>query len=101
MNRPGEDSHGFRAFAERSALADASKDRAVAVNISELAFTWRQQVRDPEPWRSFSLKDFRRLGQKYGVTWVVLERGNTKIQPGAGGLPCPFENIAVLVCRVE
>ena len=101
MSRPGEDSHGFRAFAERSMLVDWVKDRAVAADIPELASTWRQQVRDQEPWRDFGLEDFRRLRQKYGVTWVVLERGNTKIQPGAGGLPCPFENTAVLVCRVE
>ena len=68
MNRPGEDSHGFRAFAERSMLADGVKDRAVAANIPELAYVWREQVRDLEPWRDFGLEDFRRLRQKYGVT---------------------------------
>jgi len=101
MNRPGEDSHGFRAFAERSMLADAVKDRGVAANIPALAPTWQEQVRDQEPWRDFRLEDFRRLKQKYGVTWVVLEHGNTRIQPRAAGFSCPFENGAVMVCRIE
>src|SRR5437879_2882229 len=46
MARPGEDSHGFRAFAERSMLADWVKDRAVSALAPELAPTWREQVRD-------------------------------------------------------
>ncbi len=101
MNRPGEDSHGFRAFAERSMLADGVKDRAVAANVPELACVWREQVRDLEPWRDFGLEDFRRLRKKYGVAWVVLERGNTRVPPGVAGLPCPFANQAVRVCQVE
>ena len=117
MARPGEDSHGFRAFAERSMLADWVKDRAVSALAPELAPTWREQVRDLgiseiragatlDRWRDFGPDDFRRLQKKYGVSWVVLERPT---EAGAAlasrrdprELPCPYANSVVMVCRVE
>ncbi len=104
--RPGEDAHGFRAFAERGMLSDWVKDRAVAALEAGLAYPWRQQIRDqgvmelsPEGkhdrWRQFGANDFRRLKRLYGVDWVVLERGH------ASSLPCPYANAVVLVCRIE
>ena len=101
MDLPGEDSHGFRFFAERSMLADGVKDRAATAIFPGLAYTWRQQVRDQESWREFSLEDFRRLKRKYGVNWIVLERNGPRVRPGDPGLPCPFTNDAVAVCRIE
>ncbi len=101
MKRAGEDSRGFRAFAERSMLADAVKDSAVAANFPELADAWLDQVRSRERWREFTAEDFRGLRRKYGVTWVVLERRADPRSPGAAGLPCPYANDAVMVCRVE
>jgi len=101
MKRPGEDSHGFRAFAERSMLADGVKDSAVAANFPELAYAWRDQVRSTERWREFKAEDFRRLRRNYGVTWVVLERRRAGAAPGAAGLPCPYANADIMVCRIE
>jgi len=34
------------------------------------------------------------LRQKYGVTWVVVE------VPGPTGMDCPYQNVAVKVCRI-
>ncbi len=99
MLRPGEDSHGFRAFAERSMLADWVKDRAVAALNPDLAYTWREQVRDREHWQDFCTANFRRLRQKYQVSWVVLEGGSPA--PASAGLPCPYVNGAVMVCRIQ
>lgn len=103
MRRPGEDSHGFRSFAERSMLADWVKDRAVSALEPDLAPVWRQQVRDRERWREFGAEDFRRLKEKYGVSWVVLERSQTSpARTGKlGGLSCPYANTVVSVCRIE
>jgi hypothetical protein len=95
MERPGEDFHGFRGLAERSMLVDWVKDRSVAAAFPELAPAWLGQMRDTEKWRQFTTADFRRLRQKYGVTWVVLER------PGVAELDCPYENERVKVCRIE
>jgi hypothetical protein len=95
MQRPGEDFHSFRALAERSALADYSKDPAVATQVPRLAPRWQKEVTAQEGWRHFELKDFQGLKEKFGVNWVVLER------PGVAGLACPYENTAVLVCRIE
>ena len=95
MERPGEDFHGFRALAERSMMADWVKDRSVAALFPQLAYTWREQMRDLDKWPEFRREDFLRLRAKYGVTWVVLE------QPGGPALPCPFANERVRVCRVE
>ncbi len=95
MYRPGEGVRGFRAFAERSMLADWVKDRAVTQLEPGLAYQWRQEVRDRQRWQNFSTDDFRRLREYYGVGWVVLER-SAKVD-----LPCPYANEAVMVCKVE
>ncbi|MBI3669147.1 MAG: hypothetical protein HY237_05145 [Acidobacteria bacterium] len=131
--RPGEDAHGFRAFAERSMLSDWVKDRAVAAIDPGLAYPWRQQMRDlgivslsaegaHDRWPQFGPEDFRRLKRLYGVSWVLLERSPARAPAAAdaaargapaasdptatparpvAGLPCPYANAAVLVCRIE
>lgn len=101
MRRPGEDWHGFRAFAERSMLADGVKDWAVAALTPELADQWQQQTQDLAGWEHFQRDDFLRLKRKYGVTWVVLERSRVGSAPAGAGLVCPFTNDAVAVCRIE
>jgi hypothetical protein len=95
MRRPGEDFHSFRALAERSAMADYSKDPAVATQVPRLALRWQKEVTAQEGWHHFQTRDFQRLKEEFGVNWVVLER------PGVAGLACPYENSAVLVCRIE
>lgn len=97
MALPGEDQHGFRALAERSMLADAMKDSGAVTMFPDLpvADHWREQVRAQDGWKHFQIEDFRRLKDRYGVSWVVLER------PGVLGLTCPYQNDRLLVCRVE
>jgi hypothetical protein len=90
----GEDENGFRCRAQRSRLADGVKDNGVVSMFPPLADEWWAQVHAETPWKSFRLEDFRRLKDKYGAGWVVLQ------QPGISGLDCPFENSTVRVCRV-
>jgi len=95
MSIPGEDENGFRAIAQRSMLADAGKDGGVVTMFPGLAEEWLRQVEAQRGWKTFRMEDFRRLKQEYGVNWVVLQR------PSALDLDCPYENAAVLVCRVQ
>jgi len=90
---PGEDQICFRCLAQRSRLADASKDNGVVSMFPPLAEKWWEQVKAQTPWKSLSLEDFARLRQKYGVSWVVVQ------QPGVNGLDCAYQNVAVQVCR--
>jgi hypothetical protein len=94
MRSPGEDQHGFRAMAERSRLADRVKDSGAVTMFPALAPSWLEQVNSEQGWKSFGAEDFKRLHQKYGVNWVVLQ------QPGIAGMQCPYRNPAVLVCLV-
>jgi len=95
MRRPGEDFHGFRALAERSVLADAAKDSAVATQVPRLALRWRDEVEAQRGWENFGPADFQRLKTRYGVNWVVVER------PGPSDMQCPYENGIVRVCMLE
>jgi len=95
MEVAGEDQHGFRAIAERSRLADNVKDSGAVTMFPALAETWREQVRAQAGWIDFKTDNFRRLKEKFGVNWVVLQK------PGVPSLNCPYQNNAVLVCRVE
>jgi hypothetical protein len=94
MELPGEDYHSFRALAQRSELADAIKDAAVATQVPELAPAWQQQVEAASGWRHFRRDDFLRLQREFGVDWIMV-RG-----AGADGLVCPYRNEAVAVCRL-
>ena len=76
-------------------LADRIKDSGAVTMFPALAETWSSQVRAQSGWKSFQAADFRRLKEEFGVNWVVLER------PGVSGLSCPYQNKAVLVCRLE
>lgn len=95
MNIPGEDENGFRAVAQRSMLADAIKDSGAVSMFPPLADEWLKQVQAQSGWKTFQSQDFHRLQAEYGVNWVVLQR------PGVASLDCPFQNAAVLVCRVN
>ncbi len=95
MKLPGEDFHGFRAYAERSRLADDVKDPAVVALFPNIGDIWLKQITALKGWNKFGVKDFQRLKQQFGVNWVVLE------QPGVPGLDCPYQNSRVRVCRIE
>ena len=95
MHIPGEDENGFRAVAQRSMLADAVKDSGAVTMFPGNAEEWLRQVQAQKNWNDFQLQDFRNLQSQYGVNWVVLQ------VPGRAGLNCPYQNRAVMVCRIE
>lgn len=94
MQLPGEDTIGFRCLAQRSRLADSSKDSGAVSMFPPLAEDWWTQVQAQTPWKNFRIEDFTRLKNKYGVSWVVVQ------QPGVEGLDCDYQNSAVQVCRI-
>jgi hypothetical protein len=94
MDIAGEDEVGFRCLAERSRLADGVKDNGVVSMFPPLAEDWWEQVQDQSPWKSFGLRDFSRLKEKYGVNWIVVQQGQ------GGALDCAYQNAAVRVCRL-
>lgn len=95
MRVSGEDAIGFRCLAQRSRLADITKDGGVVSMFPPVADEWSQQVQAQTPWKNFQTKDFARLREKYGVSWIVLQ------QPGVAGLECAYENAAVRVCQLR
>jgi hypothetical protein len=94
MQLPGEDTTGFRALAERSRLADSSKDSGAVSMFPPLAEEWQAQVQAQSPWTSLRLGDLVRLKNERGVSWIVMQ------QPGGAGLDCAYQNRAVRVCRI-
>jgi hypothetical protein len=52
MALPGEDQHGFRAIAQRSALADAVKDSGAASMFPALAAPWTEQLNAQKGWEN-------------------------------------------------
>jgi hypothetical protein len=94
MDRPGEDFYGFRGFAERSAIADDSKDTSVVEVFPDLAWQWKLENSARTNWTQFTGDDFERLKKKLGVTWVVIEG------PAVAPLECPYANPRVHVCRI-
>jgi hypothetical protein len=94
LARRGEDAHGFRAIAERSALADEVKDSGVVSLFPQLAVEWEDQVEAARGFNHFQAPDFRRLAKRYPVTWLVTAR------PAPAGLTCPYANVDLAVCRL-
>lgn len=95
MELPGEDYHGFRALAERSALADVVKDAGMAARVPRLAPRWLREVDATRAWRNFQAVDFHTLKNSFGVNWVVLA------QPAVAGMNCPYQNRSVMLCRAD
>ncbi len=89
----GEDAQGLRAIAERSSLADFSKDGGTAAIFPDLADSWmRQHVADTNLSR---INDAERRSQlkAYPVTWLLLHAD------AQTSLPCPYRNALVKVCQ--
>lgn len=95
LKTAGNDSHGFRALAERSTMADYGKDRAVVVLTPSFAAPWLAQWRATESWRSFRPEDFDRLHTQYGVDWIILDATRS------ASFPCPLRLPHLAVCRLE
>jgi hypothetical protein len=89
-----EDAQCFRAIAERSALADYSKDGGEASITPSMAGMWMlgQQAQAGLETES----DAERLSrlQPLGVTWIVLESSS------ATEFACLYHNATVKVCRL-
>jgi hypothetical protein len=94
VDLPGEDSYSFRALAERSSLADAIKDSAVAAQIPSLGPIWAEQVAAEQGWGRFGAADFQRLKQRFGVDWAIVD------YPAPAGLDCRWHNRTLAVCRI-
>jgi len=98
---PGEDSHGFRALAERSALADYEKDGGMAARVPRLAPRWLKEVTALKGWQNFQPADFTRLKSALGVTWVLLSRTDAEFSVAKPeGMSCPYTNDQVRVCQL-
>ena len=95
MAVPGEDFHGFRALAERSALADNLKDPGMVARVPRLADRWLAESEAQRGWKGFQAADFLRLKRAFGVDWVVVNNA------AVTGLECPYRDGDLRVCRVE
>ncbi len=92
---PGIDVHGFRAIAERSALADYFKDSGVVSLFPALADEWKQMSNATHGLNHFSADDFRRLKSEYSaVSWTVVHG------PAPAGLECPYQQRGYAVCQL-
>ena len=94
MLRSGEDSQGFRAIAERSALADDIKDSGAVSLFPQLAGEWKRETNAQRGWARFRRADFENLARHYPVTWIVTRR------PAPLGLVCLYQNGEIAVCRI-
>uniref|UniRef100_Q01QJ0 Glycosyltransferase RgtA/B/C/D-like domain-containing protein n=1 Tax=Solibacter usitatus (strain Ellin6076) TaxID=234267 RepID=Q01QJ0_SOLUE len=94
MVQPGDDTHGFRAVAERSVLADRVKDSGAVSLFPQLAPEWERQVLADRGLDHFVAADFRKLVSLYPVTWILM------VGRGAPGLICPYQNRDLAVCRM-
>jgi hypothetical protein len=95
MLQPGEDSQGFRAIAERSALAENIKDSGAVSLFPQLADEWKAEVNAQRHWASFRRGDFETLARHYPVTWIVTEC------PAPPGVTCPYRSGELAVCRIR
>ena len=98
MALPGEDQTGFRARAERSMLADMVKDKGACSMFPPLSVKWLEQVNDQKDWKKLEKRDFERLREKYGISWIVVEQpvvglGLPVRELGSSGLPRQLSDI--------
>jgi len=101
MTLPAEDYHGFRALAERSALADFEKDAGMAARVPPLAPRWLEEVNAQSGWQDFQAADFQRLKNQFGVNWVILSRPvNQHSAAVTSAMTCPYQQGSLQVCRL-
>lgn len=95
LSKRGVDLHGFRAIAERSALADQEKDSGAASVFPELADEWKDESSAQSDWAHVSEARLQSLRERYGVTWVLMENSAP-----TSDLVCPYANGDLRVCRI-
>lgn len=96
LTNPGVDLHGFRAIAERSALADELKDSGAVSLFPQLGRQWKQEVTAQKAWRASHYRNYATLVARYGVQWFVFPESEA-----VPGLTCPYQNHDVRVCTVD
>jgi hypothetical protein len=96
INAQGEDAQCFRAIAQRSALADYSKDGGEASISPDLAEDWTRSQEVQQYLSAPATSDAERLStlRPLGVSWVMLQAAATT------RLDCPYSNSAVKVCKL-
>lgn len=95
MDEAAEDRLGFSAVAERSALANRTKDGGVVAVFPELAQEWSKDLSDAHDTETIRAGKNALVLQEAGVTWIIRRPTiNT-------GLYCPYRNSAVAVCRLS
>jgi hypothetical protein len=94
MESPGEDAQGFRATAQRSAIADWYKDGGIAANFPQAALPWWQGSQATGKLNRAT--DQQRLARlaPLGATWMVLPA------QALTSFACPYTNAQVRVCRL-
>jgi hypothetical protein len=95
IHSPGEDAQGFRAIAERASLADRSKDGGAAAVFPQLAERWSAERTATTGLDHLSDAERLRRLAPFHVDWIVLNSA------AATSMPCPFQNAAVKVCRLQ
>jgi len=95
IHAPGEDAQGFRAIAERASLADASKDGGAAAVFPSLAERWMAEQTATTGLNTISDAERLRRLAPFHVNWIILSSSATT------AMPCPFQNAAVKVCRLQ
>jgi hypothetical protein len=95
INAPGEDAQCFRTIAQRSALADYSKDGGEASIAPALTQEWAAEQHAQMSLNSET--DAARVAalQPLGVSWVILDK------EASTAFSCPYRNSTVQVCRLK
>ena len=94
-DQAGEDHLGFRAYAERSALADRSKDGGVAAVFPGLADGWLEDVNATAGFQRIQGEVEALQLRRRGATWIVTYHLSNK------SLDCPYQNDSIAVCRLQ
>ena len=95
IHAPGEDSQGFRALAERDALADRSKDGGAAAVFPKLADRWMAEQTATTGLNTIDDTERLRRLSPFHVDWIVIESA------ASTQLECPFASATVRVCRLR
>jgi hypothetical protein len=94
MQQSGEDEHGFRAWAERSVLADWDKDPGVICLFPALAPKWQEQVHAQDGFEKFGRSELLGLKERFGSDWVIADHS-------VGLTACPYQKDGIYVCKIE
>lgn len=91
----GTDMHGFRAIAQRSALADYYKDSGAVSLFPLLATEWKQMSSATMGLDHFTEAEFYELYRQYPmVTWTVVHG------PAPAHMVCPYQERGYAVCQL-